>query len=41
MVDILEFLADKDQITTRIVYKYDDDFHEDFQVSDRLNIEYY
>ena len=41
MVDILEFLADKDQITTRIVYQYDDDFHEHFQVSDRLNLEYY
>lgn len=25
----------------RIVYKYDDDFHEDFQVSDELKIEYY
>lgn len=24
-----------------IVYKYDDDFHDDFQVSDQLNIEYY
>jgi len=25
----------------RILYKYDDDFHEDFQVSDVLKIEYY
>ena len=25
----------------RIVYRYEDDFHEDFQVSDELKIEYY
>ena len=25
----------------RIVYKYDDDFHDDFNVSDELKIEYY
>lgn len=25
----------------RIVYVYDDDFHEDFNVSDELKIEYY
>ena len=25
----------------RIVYRYDDDFHEDFQISDELKIEYY
>ena len=24
-----------------IVYKYDDDYHDDFMVSDQLNIEYY
>ena len=24
----------------RIVYRYDDNYHEDFQVSDELNIEY-
>jgi len=41
MVDILEFLADKDQITTRIVYKYEDAFHDNFLVSDRLKIENY
>jgi hypothetical protein len=25
----------------RIIYKYDDGFHEDFNVSDELRIEYY
>jgi len=25
----------------RIVYKYDDGFHEDYDVSDELKIEYY
>lgn len=25
----------------RIVYRYDDDYHEDFQVNDELKIEYY
>jgi hypothetical protein len=25
----------------RIVYRYEDDFHEDFQISDELKIEYY
>ncbi len=39
---LLEMLKVPEQLRgLRIIYTYDDDFHEDFIVSDELKIEYY
>ena len=39
---LLEILKVPEQLRgLRIIYTYDDDFHEDFIVSDELKIEYY
>lgn len=39
---LLEMLKAPEQLRgLRIIYTYDDDFHEDFIVSDELKIEYY
>ena len=39
---LLEMLKVPEQLRgLRIIYAYDDDFHEDFIVSDELKIEYY